>query len=61
MADNKDEREIEAWDPKQEAAEEMHLEKHDRLAMILAGFLAIGLPILLMIAFIVGITLLLFT
>ena len=61
MDEKKEELELEAWDPRQEAMEEMVLEKHDRLAMVLAGFLTLGLPILLMIAFIVGLTLLLFT
>lgn len=39
---------------------EVQLEKHDMLAMYLSGFLTIGLPCLLLILLIVGVTVLLF-
>lgn len=40
--------------------EELRLEKHDMLAMYLSGFLTIGLPCLILILVIVGVTVLLF-
>lgn len=40
--------------------EKLPLEKHDRLAMWLAGMLTIGLPVLLIVVIITGVCLLLF-
>ena len=40
--------------------EELRLERHDMFAMYLSGFLMIGLPCLLLILLIVGVTVLLF-
>lgn len=40
--------------------EEVQLEKHDMLAMYLSGFLTIGLPCLILILVIVGVTVVLF-
>ena len=51
----------EIWDPKAEADEEMHLEKGDRFAMLIAGCLTVALPITLLIVFICVVTILLFT
>lgn len=53
----------EYWDPKAEAEEdnEMHLERGDRFAMLVAGCLTVALPITLLIVFICVVTILLFT
>ena len=40
--------------------EEVKLEKHDMLALYLSGFLTIGLPCLILVLVIVGVTVLLF-
>lgn len=40
--------------------EEPQLEKHDLLALMISGFLTIGLPCLLLILLIVGVTALIF-
>jgi hypothetical protein len=40
--------------------EDVQLEKHDMLAMYLSGFLTIGLPCLILILVIVGVTVVLF-
>ncbi len=40
--------------------EEVQLEKHDMLALYLSGFLTIGLPCLILILVIVGVTVVLF-
>ena len=41
--------------------EEVVLEKNDTLALIISGFITIGLPCLILILIIMGVTLLLFT
>ena len=41
--------------------EEVILEKNDTLALILSGFLTVGLPCLILILIIMGVVLLLFT
>ena len=52
---------LENWDPKAEADDEMHLERGDRFAMLVAGCLTVALPITLLIVFICVVTILLFT
>ena len=51
----------EYWDPKAEADDEMHLERGDRFALLVAGCLTVALPITLLIVFICVVTILLFT
>jgi hypothetical protein len=55
------ETEPESWDPKAEADNEMHLERGDRFAMLVAGCLTVALPITLLIVLICVVTILLFT
>ena len=53
---------LESWDPKADAeADELPLEKNDRLAMWIAGLITVGIPCLLLIGLIILVTLLLFT